>query len=328
MIAVASALLLAGCVSSSDDASFGLLPQADVGETADFPTTGYAGSFESDADPTPPAEIANAESSSVEALDTGSTITTSYAAPIPVPRSQVLSPQTENAAADASDADTISEDAETGIATNPAAKKKTPSRLARLFSFGKPRPSTAIVDINDEPDQRHLSQGAVSNSAKPVIRERGGEDKLPGVRLGNLFGFGQRTSADTSEPIQVASAAGLARLVPNGLRRQHDKVNTACLKPELVRLLASVRRHYGRDVIITSGYRSSKRNRRAGGVRASRHTTCEAADIQVPGVSKWNLAKYLRTVDGRGGVGTYCHTKSVHIDIGTRRDWNWRCKRR
>jgi uncharacterized protein YcbK (DUF882 family) len=31
---------------------------------------------------------------------------------------------------------------------------------------------------------------------------------------------------------------------------------------------------------------------------------------------------------GRGGVGTYCHTNSVHVDVGPERDWNWRCRRR
>ena len=102
----------------------------------------------------------------------------------------------------------------------------------------------------------------------------------------------------------------------------------ACFKPELVRLLQRVRKHYRQDIIVTSGYRSPKNNRRAGGARGSRHTTCEAADIQVPGISKWQLAKYLRTMQGRGGVGTYCHTKSVHIDVGSKRDWNWRCRRR
>jgi uncharacterized protein YcbK (DUF882 family) len=65
-----------------------------------------------------------------------------------------------------------------------------------------------------------------------------------------------------------------------------------------------------------------------GGARHSLHTLCAAADIQVDGVSKWELADYLRSIPGRGGVGTYCHTESVHIDIGDERDWNWRCRRR
>jgi uncharacterized protein YcbK (DUF882 family) len=55
---------------------------------------------------------------------------------------------------------------------------------------------------------------------------------------------------------------------------------------------------------------------------------CAAADIQVEGVGKWELARYLRAMPGRGGVGTYCHTDSVHVDVGPERDWNWRCRRR
>ena len=51
-----------------------------------------------------------------------------------------------------------------------------------------------------------------------------------------------RKTAPQGNPVLLASAAGLARLAPNGLRRQHDAVNTACLKPKLVTLLAQVRR--------------------------------------------------------------------------------------
>ena len=57
-------------------------------------------------------------------------------------------------------------------------------------------------------------------------------------------------------------------------------------------------------------------------------TSPAAADVQMPGVSKWELAAYARSMPGRGGVGTYCYTKSVHVDIGPERDWNWRCRRK
>ncbi|NJN36681.1 MAG: YcbK family protein [Nitrospiraceae bacterium] len=107
------------------------------------------------------------------------------------------------------------------------------------------------------------------------------------------------------EPVQLASAtaAGLARLAPNGILKQRDNVEVNCFKPELVRVLKSIERHYGRKLVVTSGYRSPKSNRRAGGSSRSMHMYCAAADVQVPGVGKWQLAKFLRTMPQRGGVG-------------------------
>ncbi|MBU4530680.1 MAG: DUF882 domain-containing protein [Hoeflea sp.] len=159
---------------------------------------------------------------------------------------------------------------------------------------------------------------------------RGSDEALPGVRVSNVFGLSEaeETGVSGDGRIELASAAGLARLAPNGLHVQTEKVEVGCFKPELVRVLKTVERHYGRPLVVTSGYRSPKHNRRAGGASGSRHTSCEAADIQIEGVSKWQLAKYLRSMPGRGGVGTYCHTESVHIDVGSARDWNWRCRRR
>lgn len=115
---------------------------------------------------------------------------------------------------------------------------------------------------------------------------------------------------------------------PLTLQRQTERVDVACFKPELVRLLKKVEKHYGKPVVVTSGYRSPKHNKRIGGANGSRHTTCEAADVQIKGVTKWELAKFVRSMPDRGGVGTYCHTQSVHIDTGSVRDWNWRCRKR
>lgn len=129
--------------------------------------------------------------------------------------------------------------------------------------------------------------------------------------------------------VQVASVGALGRTSgPHGLILQTQGVQVACLKPKLLTVLKKVERRFGKKVMVTSGYRSPARNRRAGGVKNSTHTTCAAADIQVAGISKWNIAKYLRSLDGRGGVGTYCRTKSVHIDIGSQRDWHQPCRRR
>ncbi|MER8439146.1 D-Ala-D-Ala carboxypeptidase family metallohydrolase [Mesorhizobium sp. M1312] len=164
------------------------------------------------------------------------------------------------------------------------------------------------------------------------------DDALPGVRKTALFEIKRKSGLDDDSDVdlnedeggayQVASAAGLARLAPNGLLKQTENVDVACLKPSLVRVLKTIEGHYGKKMIVTSGYRDPARNRRANGAKNSLHMYCAAADIQVPGVSKAQLASYIRSMPGRGGVGTYCHTESVHIDVGPERDWNWRCRRR
>lgn len=201
------------------------------------------------------------------------------------------------------------------------APPKKKSIFARMFAPQK----TSSSDARAGTKKRLVSQ-------KPdrVTVASAGASALPGVNVARALGtesLNAPTDPDSGQ-IQLASAAGLARLAPNGLHLQTEKVEVACFKPQLVRTLKSIERHYGRPVMVTSGYRSPKHNRRIGGASGSRHTSCEAADIQVEGVSKWQLAKFLRSMPGRGGVGTYCHTESVHIDIGNTRDWNWRCRRR
>ena len=185
-----------------------------------------------------------------------------------------------------------------------------------------------------------------SKPAKPVRTasldsddDSDGDFALPGVRTTNLFEIKRKSGLDdvsdidvhedeNGAPIVLASAAGLARLAPNGLLRQRESVDVACLKPALVRVLKKVERHFGKKMVVTSGYRSPSYNRKVNGAKKSQHMYCAAADVQMPGVSKWELAKFVRTMPGRGGVGTYCHTESVHIDIGPERDWNWKCRRR
>lgn len=176
---------------------------------------------------------------------------------------------------------------------------------------------------------------STGEAARPLIDHSA--NALPGVRQDALFEITRRSGLDDDADIdlhegglyQVASVApGMARLAPNGLLKQRDDVDVSCLKPSLVRVLKTVERHFGRKMIVTSGYRSPGHNRKVRGARNSLHMYCAAADVQIEGVSKWELAQYVRSMPGRGGVGTYCHTESVHIDIGPERDWNWRCRRR
>jgi len=127
--------------------------------------------------------------------------------------------------------------------------------------------------------------------------------------------------------LQYASLPSATNSALVGIELQNAEVQVACFKPALKDKLKSLETHFGRPVMVTSGYRDPVHNQLVGGSEESLHTHCDAADIQVPGISKWEIATYLRSLPDRGGVGTYCHTDSVHIDIGTARDWNWGCDR-
>jgi uncharacterized protein YcbK (DUF882 family) len=220
-----------------------------------------------------------------------------------------------------------------------------PALLANTRAGGQPavvQPRAALPAAKPT-----ITLASASSTEKPLqLASTGdaghitGSDALPGVRQTALFEIKRKSGLDDESDVdlnedegsggayQVASAAGMARLAPNGLLKQNESVDVACLKPSLVRVLKTIEGHYGRKMIVTSGYRDPARNRRANGAKNSLHMYCAAADIQLPGVSKWELASYIRTMPGRGGVGTYCHTESVHVDVGPERDWNWRCRRR
>jgi uncharacterized protein YcbK (DUF882 family) len=235
-----------------------------------------------------------------------------------------------------------------------------PKRRGFFASLFAPSSDHNVVTRASAHEQPQIVASLDNSSAKPLIDTHtpvkpvidmdsddealaathyGAEDALPGVRNGNsLFeitrkpGTGDNSDVDINEEgaasVEVASAAGMARLDPNGLILQRDSVDTACLRPALLAVLKKIEQHYGRKLVVTSGYRSRVHNAAARGARNSLHMFCAAADVQMPGVSKWELAAYARSMQGRGGVGTYCYTKSVHIDIGPERDWNWRCRRK
>lgn len=226
---------------------------------------------------------------------------------------------------------------------NSFAAAPEPKKKGFLAGFFSQTPQAAPVMSTPAPQKPKpvIQLAAVDpEESAPVKASLGVErmDALPGVRQSSLFEIKRRDSLDDDSdvdvhedeelPVQYASAAGLARLAPNGLLKQRESVDVACLKPSLVRMLKQIERRFGRRVVVTSGYRSPEYNKRVRGARRSMHMYCAAADIQLEGVSKWDLANYVRAMPGRGGVGTYCHTNSVHVDVGPERDWNWRCRRR
>jgi uncharacterized protein YcbK (DUF882 family) len=109
---------------------------------------------------------------------------------------------------------------------------------------------------------------------------------------------------------------------------QQAEAGSSGLRPTLRVALAQIGAHYGRPVEITSGCRSYRSNRLAGGRKGSYHLRCMAADIRVPGVGERQLLAYVKRLSVVGGVGTYCGNSIVHIDVGPKRQWGGGCGKR
>ena len=247
-----------------------------------------------------------------------------------IPQAEAATPATSQTKPqdNAAQAETAKPDASANTAQTPAIDRTSQSAgaAARLFSPGKNSvrgsgKQEATVTASATP-----KRASDYNYTLPGVRANGGVE----IRHSNKV-FDESDidldEDDFSAPVTLASAGGMARLAPNGLRTQHDKVQVSCLKPQLVSMIKRLESHYRKPVVITSGYRSPAHNRSVRGAKRSLHMSCSAADLQIPGVSKWEIARQVRTWPSRGGVGTYCHTESVHIDVGPERDWNWRCRR-
>ena len=118
-------------------------------------------------------------------------------------------------------------------------------------------------------------------------------------------------------------ADGNRRLAPDFKVRElrcRDGTDTVMVDEALVLLLQCIREHFGKAVVITSGYRTAAHNAAVGGAKSSQHLLGRAADIWVQGVSVEDVAAYAeRLMPDWGGVGRYPvkagrATGWVHVD--------------
>ena len=119
------------------------------------------------------------------------------------------------------------------------------------------------------------------------------------------------------------SKEGHKQLTPNFRVREfrcRDGSDPIFVDDALVSILQKIREHFGKALIITSGYRTPGHNKACGGAAYSQHLYGRAADFKIAGVGPDTVAAYAETLlPGRGGIGVYPPkagraTGWVHID--------------
>ena len=97
-----------------------------------------------------------------------------------------------------------------------------------------------------------------------------------------------------------------------------DGSDVVLVSPKLLTILQTVRIHFGKPVIINSGYRTPSYNKKIGGANYSQHMYGTACDIRINGVSPKDLASYIETLlVNTGGIGIY--STFVHVDVRTKK---------
>ena len=92
-----------------------------------------------------------------------------------------------------------------------------------------------------------------------------------------------------------------------------------CLQILVQHALDPLRKHLGKPVRVTSGYRAAAVNAAVKGSKTSRHMTGEAADIKVEGLTASELVQAIIAADiDFDQVIAYAPSRGGHVHIGLR----------
>ena len=97
-----------------------------------------------------------------------------------------------------------------------------------------------------------------------------------------------------------------------------DRSRVVIINMALPEYLQKARDHFGKPLIITSGYRTTAHNMKVGGVSNSQHVFGNAADVYIPGVSISDLYNYFCEIAGDScEIGIY--NNFVHFAVQTKK---------
>lgn len=182
----------------------------------------------------------------------------------------------------------------------------TPEAAAETFAWKDERPSPRYAHIG--------------NRQRQAVKYGDEYDQLMDTTTP-----GSAYADANSGPLSPYAVPGTAdALTVKGTSFNHPD-QKAGVRPELLGVLDALSAKTGRQVNVTSGYRSPAHNRRVGGSKASYHVQGKAADIDLGGMNpqqrKYVAANLIKL--GVGGLITYTKSPNMlHADMRKQIDGN------
>lgn len=107
-------------------------------------------------------------------------------------------------------------------------------------------------------------------------------------------------------------------MVSKNFKRREFACKDGCgldtISQELVDVIQDVRDHFNKPVVINSGLRCERHNKRVGGAPKSQHLLGTASDIRIAGVTPKEVYDYLdKKYPDKYGIGLY--KTFTHIDV-------------
>jgi hypothetical protein len=195
-------------------------------------------------------------------------------------------------------------------------------QVSRLWSVLKKNKATSQLPISIEglPKTRQTDGTGVKNAevdpnaSQPLSTKTTSTIKGKDVRPGINFPI-DPTMAEKSIQYSL-SKDGSKQLSPNfkvSDFKCRDGSDVILVNPSLIDILEKIRKHFGKPVKITSGYRTPKYNGMLkGAVKNSQHMYGNAADIKIDGVSSKEVYDWLNSWH-KGGLGLY--PTFTHVDV-------------
>jgi uncharacterized protein YcbK (DUF882 family) len=193
------------------------------------------------------------------------------------------------------------------------------NEIARLSGILKKNSQEQIDDLT-VPAQRGAKQQGVkkaetdTNAYEPIKAPTSSVMKGQYIQPGINF---PKDASMAEKSIQYSVSKDGNKDLSNNFKvsdfKCRDGSDVVLINPSLISLLEKIREHFGKPVVVVSGYRTPKYNKSlSGAANNSQHMYGNAADIKIQGVSPREIYNWMNSWH-KGGLGVY--PTFTHVDV-------------